>query len=263
MAFVRGRSPQPGYTHLVGPNNTDLGCLEFGLVSLGDAESWEQGFPGREAVLVVLGGTCDFEVGGRSWPQIGQRSDVFDGPPSCVYVPPGQAFRVRGRGEAEIAVCLAQTCDGREAALIEPDAVGIRHVGEGSFRRDIHDIATMDGAVTHRLLVGETYNPPGLWSSYPPHKHDVHEPPAESRLEEVYHFRVKPPQGFGVQRVYGEGFDEAYAVQDRDTVTIPKGYHPVVAAPGYQLYYLWMLAGDERIMHPREDPAHAWIHNQP
>lgn len=263
MALVPGRPPQPGYTQLVGPENADLTYIEFGLVSLGDSESWEHSFPRREAILVVLGGTCDFEAGGRSWPQIGQRTDVFDGPPSCVYLPPGHPVRVRSRGEAEIAVCLARAEDGPEPALIEPDSVGLRHVGEGAFRRDIHDIAMLGGFAARRLLIGETYNPPGLWSSYPPHKHDAHEPPLESKLEEVYHFRVKPPQGFGIQRVYGEGFDEAYAIGDRDTVTISRGYHPVVAAPGYQLYYLWILAGDERIMHPREDPAHAWSHNQP
>jgi 5-deoxy-glucuronate isomerase len=107
--------------------------------------------------------------------------------------------------------------------------------------------------------VGETYNPPGLWSSYPPHKHDEHRPPEESKLEEVYHFRVKPSRGFGIQRVYGQGLDETYAVQDRDTVVITRGFHPVASAPGYSLYYLWVLAGDERLMCPREDPEHAWI----
>jgi 5-deoxy-glucuronate isomerase len=115
-----------------------------------------------------------------------------------------------------------------------------------------------DSVPAQRLLIGETYNPPGLWSSYPPHKHDVQQPPQETKLEEVYHFRLNPPQGFGLQRVYGDGFDECYTAQDRDTVVITKGYHPVVGAPGYQLYYLWILAGEERTMHPRDDDAHAW-----
>ena len=116
--------------------------------------------------------------------------------------------------------------------------------------------------VGERLLAGETYNPSGLWSSYPPHKHDTQRAPEESKLEEVYHFRVKPAGGFGIQRVYGDGFDDAYAVQNRDTVAIARGYHPVAAAPGYELYYLWILAGEERVLHWWEDPSHSWVSSQ-
>jgi 5-deoxy-glucuronate isomerase len=109
--------------------------------------------------------------------------------------------------------------------------------------------------------VGETFNEPGGWSSYPPHKHDRHDPPAEVALQEVYHFRLQPRQGFGIQRMYSpeRGTDEVLVVEDGDTVLIPFGYHPVVAAPGYRLYYLWALAGEGRDLRLREDPAHAWV----
>jgi 5-deoxy-glucuronate isomerase len=112
-----------------------------------------------------------------------------------------------------------------------------------------------------KLLVGETYNIPGGWSSYPPHKHDVYSPGEEVCLEEIYHFRIDPPQGFGFQRIYSpeRDLDEAYSIENGDTVIIPCGYHPVAAAPGYTLYYLWGLAGEKREMRPREDPGHAWV----
>jgi len=85
--------------------------------------------------------------------------------------------------------------------------------------------------------------------------------PDEVKQEEIYYFRVDPPQGFGFQRIYTSdgSLDEAYVVRDGDTVIIPRGYHPVAAAPGYSLYYLWMIAGTQRIMRPRDDPAHAWV----
>lgn len=261
MTLIRGKLAESGYSRVVGTNGADLSYLEFGLLALGDGHTWDRTFQGQEAVLVVLGGKCDVAAGGQTWPQIGQRADVFDGLPTSVYLPPGEAVQVRGRGEVEIAVCLARAEKGPKATLIPPEKVGVRQVGESSFQRSIHDIAVIGSLPCERLLVGETYNPPGLWSSYPPHKHDVHNPPTESKLEEVYHFRVKPPQGFGLQRVYGDGFDQSYAVQDRDTVTIARGYHPVVAAPGYQLYYLWILAGEERVMYPRDDATHAWVQN--
>jgi len=258
MALLRGKSRQPGYLPIVGPADSDLSFISFGLLSLGDGETWQSSFPAQETLFVLLDGRCDFRAGDCDWRGIGERKHVFDGKPTAVYLPPGVAFDVTGRGEVEIALCGAAADHGPAATLITPDQVGVRHVGHGSFAREIYDIATPANLAARRLLVGETYNPPGLWSSYPPHKHDLHRPPQESKLEEVYHFRLDPPQGFGMQRVYGEGFDESYAVQDRDTVAITKGYHPVVAAPGYRLYYLWMLAGEERVMLPWDDPAHAW-----
>jgi 5-deoxy-glucuronate isomerase len=108
-------------------------------------------------------------------------------------------------------------------------------------------------------MVGETFSPSGSWSSFPPHKHDGLD--GEPRLEEVYHFRVDLPGGFGIQRLYtSAGEDVSLTVEDGDAVLIPYGYHPVAVAPGYRLYYLWALAGDERRLALYEDPRHRWIH---
>ena len=112
-------------------------------------------------------------------------------------------------------------------------------------------------------MVGETLNPPGGWSSYPPHKHDVDDPPREAIYEEVYFFRIQPEGGFGIQRVYerregADALNEVLVVEDGDTVIIPRGYHPVVAAPGYQLSYVWALRGEGRRYGAwSDDPAHA------
>jgi 5-deoxy-glucuronate isomerase len=110
-------------------------------------------------------------------------------------------------------------------------------------------------------MVGETFNPPGHWSSFPPHKHDGRN--GEPKLEEVYHYRIDPPQGFGYQTIYtNDGESITHQVRDRDTVLLPYGYHPVSAAPGYRLYYLWAMAGEQRELALYEDPAHRWIHEQ-
>ncbi|HEU5394485.1 MAG TPA: 5-deoxy-glucuronate isomerase, partial [Candidatus Methylomirabilis sp.] len=112
-----------------------------------------------------------------------------------------------------------------------------------------------------RLLVGETFNRAGEWSSYPPHKHDRAAYPEESKMEEVYLFKVDPPQGFGLQRFYSpeRGVDTAVILRNNSVTRIPWGYHPVAAAPGYRLYYLWMLAGEDRNYALADDPAHAWV----
>jgi len=259
MGLIHAKPPQAGYLHIAGPGDSDLRYLTFGLLALAPGDVWEETAVGRELLLVILGGSCDMAVGAASWRELGEREDVFGGKPTAAYAPPGETVRVTARSDVEIAVCGARAEKGGAPALIAPGEVGVRTAGAGTFARTIHDLAISDEAPPGRLIVGETYNAPGGWSGYPPHRHERHAPPEESKLEELYHFRVSPRQGFGLQRIYGEGVDEALTLQDRDTVTIAKGFHPVVAAPGYTLYYLWMLAGEERVMHPREDAAHAWV----
>jgi 5-deoxy-glucuronate isomerase len=111
------------------------------------------------------------------------------------------------------------------------------------------------------LLVVEVKTPSGNSSSYPPHKHDVDNIPAESLLEETYYHRIDPPQGFVFQRVYSDArdIDESMAVEDRDVVLVPRGYHPVVVPHGYRSYYFNVMAGPKRVWHFHNDPAHEWI----
>jgi 5-deoxy-glucuronate isomerase len=113
------------------------------------------------------------------------------------------------------------------------------------------------------LLVVEVFTPSGNWSSYPPHKHDVSNMPHEADLEEIYYYRIDPPTGFGLQRLYtaDREFDEAYVINDSDVLLVPKGYHAFAVAHGYTGYYLNVLAGaqPQRTMQPADDPAHAWV----
>ena len=112
-----------------------------------------------------------------------------------------------------------------------------------------------------RLIVVEVYTPGGNWSSYPPHKHDTDDLPAESSLEETYYHRLHPAQGFAFQRVYTDdrSLDQSMAVEDHDVVMVPRGYHPVVVPYGYDSYYLNLMAGPTREWHFRNDPAHEWM----
>ena len=107
----------------------------------------------------------------------------------------------------------------------------------------------------------EVYTPSGNWSSYPPHKHDVHKPPGEVDLEEIYYYRMDRPEGYAIQRVYtpDRSLDETLTVRDGEMVLIPEGYHPVVAAHGYNVYYLNALAGSARSMAASDDPDYAWV----
>jgi len=139
----------------------------------------------------------------------------------------------------------------------------VEHRGTGLWQREVHDLIAQNGeGRVDRIVVGETYGVPGNWSSFPPHRHECHRPPQETELVEVYHFRVAPAERFGVQLLYTEDgeMSEAFIVRNGDTVEIPKGYHPVGAPPGVNLYYLWFLAGNHgRKMIPYDDPAFAGL----
>jgi 5-deoxy-glucuronate isomerase len=218
-----------------------------------------------ETVVVVLGGVVDASAGGAWMGRAGGRASVFDGPGHAVYAPPRTALRLDAAdGPVQLAVASAPLADAPPgpARVIAPADQRIAEVGEGNWARSVRTILGPEHAAG-RLLLGETVNPPGNWSSYPPHKHDQHVPPAEVRLEEVYLFKVDPPGGFGVQLRYDDGGEEAFRVGEGDVAAIRAGYHPVVAAPGYSLYYLWVMAGEGRQMIPRLDPRHAWVQEGP
>jgi len=216
----------------------------------------------EEMLVMVLSGVVDVVVDGEKLGRSGGRSSVFEGPGHAIYAPPGAHLVLTAvGGPAELAVCSAPLADdpAPAARLIGPDDQRIADVGKDNWARNVRTVLGPEHAAG-RLLIGETINAPGNWSSYPPHKHDDHRPPTEVQLEEVYLFKVEPAGGFGVQIRYVDGgVQEAFTVRDGDAAAIKAGYHPVVAAPGYSLYYLWVMAGQGREMVPFLDPRHAWV----
>lgn len=247
-----------------GPEYIGLGLLRLSGGALHKAAT-----AAEEVVLVVLSGVCDVTVGAAEFTAVGGRSDVFAGRASSVYVPIGTAYSVTAAGDrpVEVAVLSAKAERKFSPFAVRPDEVVVAHRGALNWQRDVHDIITgnADGRVD-RIIVGETFAYPGQWSSYPSHKHDVHEPPHEGLFEEIYLFKVKPAGGFGVQIMYSDDLSlrEAFMLKDGDAVFLPRGYHPVGAAPGCQLYYLWVMAGPHgRKLVPRDDPNLAWLQNVP
>jgi 5-deoxy-glucuronate isomerase len=217
---------------------------------------------GQETAVVVLTGRVDVLADQQPLGIAGGRSSVFEGPGDTVYAPAGSRLRLEasaGPVELAIASVAASGESPSPGRIITPADQRIGEVGHGNWARTVRTILGPEHDA-ERLLLGETINPPGNWSSYPPHRHDRHNPPDEVSLEEVYLFKVDPPGGFGVQIRYEEdGAEESFMVRDDDIAVIRRGYHPVVAASGYSLYYLWVMAGEGRVMIPHMDPAHAWV----
>jgi 5-deoxy-glucuronate isomerase len=234
--------------------------IDLSLADLAEGEVLELD-AGPERAAVVLSGRVDATAGETRLGTAGGRNSVFEAPGDTVYAPAGMTMRLQAvEGSAQVALAAAPApADGVPPRIIGPDDQRIAEVGKGNWSRTVRTILGPEHQAS-RLLVGETINPPGNWSSYPPHRHDRHDPPREVDLEEVYMFRVDPPGGFGIQVLYDEnGPEEAFLVRDDDVAAITHGFHPVVAASGYSLYYLWVMAGEGREMMPHMDPAHAWV----
>jgi len=232
--------------------------MSFFVRRLQPGASYSAATDNEEAAFVLLGGICHAHWGAGA-KTIGRRKNVFDGLPYTLYLPSGHGVTFTAETGCEIAECRVPSKARLEPRLIQPEDVASNLRGGGNVSRQIVDIMT-PAFPADKLMVVEVYTPGGNWSSYPPHKHDVHNPPAEVDLDEIYYYRIQQPEGFAFQHLYsGNGIQKTVKTQDGDTVLVRSGYHPVVAGPGYDVYYLNFLAGSARALTVTEDPNHVWI----
>jgi 5-deoxy-glucuronate isomerase len=231
------------------------------VVKLASGEAWTRSTGPDEVALVPLGGRCSVASDGETW-TIGERENPFSGLPWSLYLPRDSEFEVIAETPLELAVCAARAERTLAPKLITPADVTVEIRGAGNAARQINHIIA-PSFEADRLLVVEVFTPSGNWSSSPPHKHDVHDMPREADLEEIYYYRIWPPEGFGLQRLHtADGqIDAAYVIHDGDLLLVPEGYHTFAVAQGYTGYYLNVLAGNEpvRTMQPSDDPALAWV----
>jgi 5-deoxy-glucuronate isomerase len=228
------------------------------------------GRAGHEAVLVMIGGGgVEVAISGGETISLPGRASPFEALPWAVYLPAGCNATVHGRpseprGGVRVALAEAPVRTGRggvaeRPVVVSPNEIAVEIRGRGNATRQINHILA-PGFPADRLLVVEVYTPAGNWSSWPPHKHDVDDIPTEAVLEEVYYYGLRRPEGWGLQRIYRRdgSRDGLWAVRDGDLVLVTDGYHPFVAAHGYDAYYLNVLAGDRRTMACSFDPDLDW-----
>jgi 5-deoxy-glucuronate isomerase len=220
---------------------------------------------GEELVLLPLAGSCAVDCDGEIATLAG-RASVFDGPSDFAYLPVAAQVAVSSEQGGRFALASARAerrLPFRHGAAAD---VPVELRGAGSCSRRIHNFAAADSFEADRLIAVEVITPGGNWSSYPPHKHDE-QTATETELEEIYYFEVADgPAGPGLayQRVYGTAerpLDLLVEVRSGDVVLVPHGWHgPSMAAPGYDLYYLNVMAGPgERAWGISDDPAHGWV----
>ncbi len=259
---------QAGVFARVRPADAGWEYLNMAAIRLNAREPYAGSTAENEHVSVILGGRCNFRTSKGEYLNIGRRPDVFSGMPYAVYLPRHTDFEIEAlTDDLEVASCWVPTDEDHPARLVTPADSKIEIRGGGNASRQINGIVP-PGFDCHRIVCVEVYTPSGNWSSYPPHKHDVHRvaedgTALEADLEEIYFYKIDKPDGYAYQRVYTlDGrIDALMRAQNHDAVLVPEGFHPVVSAHGYTTYYLNFLAGSAQSLANQDDPQFAWIKN--
>lgn len=261
-----GSTAQGPYATVVTPSSAGWGYSGLKVLELAPGQSAEFSTGDAETLVLPLNGSCTVECGGERFDLVG-RPDVFSRVTDFAYVPRDAAATVTSAGGGRFALPSAR-CERRLPFRYgKAGDVPVELRGAGQSSRQVNNFCTPQAFEADRLIACEVLTPESNWSSYPPHKHDE-ATETECELEEIYYFEVgSGPAGPGVayQRVYGtedRPIDVLAEVRTGDVVTIPHGWHgPSMAAPGYDLYYLNVMAGpgEERAWRICDDPAHGWV----
>jgi 5-deoxy-glucuronate isomerase len=259
----RGATGEGAFELVITPERAGWGFSGLRILQLeaGGAHAFETGED--ELIVLPLAGACSVACDGERFDLVG-REDVFSHVTDFAYVPRDCHVEVASEAGGRFAVPSARAEWRLEPRRVAAEGVPVELRGAGQASRQVNNFCSPEAFATDRLIAVEVLTPAGNWSSYPPHKHDEEIDGVETALEEIYYFEVAR-QGIGYQRCYGSGpgreIDVLAEVRSGDAVLLPHGYHgPSMAAPGYDLYYLNVMAGPgERAWRFRDDPAHAWI----
>jgi 5-deoxy-glucuronate isomerase len=255
------------------PESAGWDTIHFQVRRLVADQSWSFHTGDHELVLVALGGTLNVVSDHGQWTGLGKRAHVFAGLPTALYLSRHTALTITAVTDCEFAVAWTATDTDFAPRLITPADVDIEIRGGDHATRQINRMLP-PGFPCQRLVVVEVYTPGGNWSSYPPHKHDVHTVAADGTLlqadlDEIYYYKIDRPEGYALQRIYtdadsplhkaGYPIDVVVMARNNDVVLIPEGYHPVSSPVGYTTYYLNVLAGSAQSLAAQDDPDYAWI----
>lgn len=254
-----GSLAAPGRTVSLSPQQAGWTYCGLEVVSPPAGSPLELRCDGFEAAVLPLGGGGTVEVGRDTFRLTG-RSNVFAAVSDFAFLPLGCEARLSSAG-GEFAITTAIASRALEPAYVPAKAVGVEIRGAGRSTRQINNFMAADAFEADSMIAVEVLTPSGNWSGWPPHKHDELAE-GEVPLEEIYYYRFSSPEGFGIHRQYtaDRTTDLTLTVGDGDVVLVPEGYHgPCCAPPGYDMYFLNVMAGPVRRWEVTFDPAHAWV----
>lgn len=257
----------------ISPQSAGWDFINFEVRRLQTGATWSFETGDHEFAFVNLTGRYRIESSRGSWQNVGARSSVFQSAAHALYLPRHTSLTVTAEEGGDFAATWVPADEDFSPYLIRPEDVDVSVRGGDNVSRQINDLLP-PGSPVQRLVLVEVYTPSGNWSSYPPHKHDVHIEGengelVEADLEEVYFYRIDPQDGYAYQRVYtdensplhqaGKPIDGLVRAVHNSAVLVPEGYHPVVSAPGYTTYYLNVLAGSAQSLANQDDPRYTWV----
>lgn len=262
-----GRTGDQTYEVAVTPESAGWGYTSLHVVSLAPGQEHAFGTGDGEVVIVPLSGAARVRVGGDTY-RLAGRESVFAGPCDVLYLGREQSVSLSSPSGGRFALCGARTEEPLPARHLAVGEIPVELRGAGRSSRQVRNFGTPDVLAAGRLIACEVITPAGNWSSYPAHKHDE-TTEDESQLEEIYYFEIAAgpagQPGFGFMRTSsspGHDIELLEQVGDRDVVLVPYGWHgPCVAAPGFDMYYLNVMAGPgpERAWKISDHPDHAWV----
>ncbi len=266
MGYLQHYEPDPSriYTPIFTREQGVLHHLTLGMISLASGQRLQiKPAPVHEMTLTVLSGSVSAVTkAGTIFENLGGRTSIFQRSTDTLYASSDNEMELIAASACEIVVCQAPSQVSGQLVLFPAAEAEVEQRGKPGWQYEMRTYCS-PLARTGRLIVGETINGVGQWSSFPPHKHDTHSLPAESEMEEIDLFKVDPTTGFAFQGLYTPDDEtlanQAYLVRNNDAVAIPKGYHPVVAAPGHRVAYFWVLAGVGHDLKTQVDESMRWL----
>lgn len=251
--LIRGHREElaPGENRIVREEDTgDSVGIDFSIHRLGAGQRMEEASP-KESVWLLMDGQAKVRFAGRE--QVVRRGSLFDEPPTALSVSARTEVGIESISDSEWAVARVSNGEAFEPRLFLPEMLKPEYRGKGLAQdaclRNVRLVFDLKERPQSKMVLGEVVNYPGRWSSYPPHHH---------AQPELYHYRFTEPQGYG----HAELGEQVFKVRARDTIKIMGGEsHAQVSAPGYGMYYLWIIRHlEDRPYRGFElSPEHRWL----
>lgn len=260
-----GSAAEAPFDLVVTPESAGWARSSLRILTLAPGTAHEFATGSDEILVVPLSGSAVVTCRGETITLTG-RSDVFAGPTDFAYLPVDSRPTLLAPDGGRFALCGARTETRLPLRHVPATAVQIELRGSGQSSRMVRNFATVDAFEAGAIIACEVVTPAGNWSSYPAHKHD-RASEHETELEEIYYFEVAAgpngQPGIGYHRTSSSPagqIDVLHEVRDRDAVLVPFGWHgPCMAAPGFDLFYLNVMAGPERAWLISDHPDQAWV----
>ena len=206
----------------------------------------------KESIVILMEGKAFFKIKNKIYKT--GRDDVFLSKPYALYLPAGKSAKIEKISE-DLMVVVAKTESDKsgKTRFIRPRDIKTEYTEKGVYRAKMRNI--IPEKITERITCGEMINFPGKWSNFPSYSQDAD----DAEMEKVCLFKIKPDDGFGILRVYGNGFNELYTVENNSLVTIGKGCHSLVSIPQYTVFYLWILVNGSKEKRETEETKQDWV----